>query len=106
MCIRDSGSATDRIASVRAGHRAWRKLVHDRGAPNDGRQRERAADPLAATNHIGNNTVMVKGPELACPTEPGLDLVENQDHFVLPAPVAQLTDVFDRSKVRPYSLIS
>ena len=44
--------AADRVARVRAGHRARRKLVHDLRPANDRRERQRTADALAAADHV------------------------------------------------------
>ena len=74
--------AANRVARVRAGHRAGRKLVHDRCAANDRRERQRTADAFAAADEVGRHAVMLEGPELARAAKAGLHFVEDEHDVV------------------------
>src|SRR3954467_2179541 len=97
--------AANRIACVRAGHRAGWELVHNFLSANDSRQRQRTADALAAADYVWGHAVMLEGPELTGAPESSLNFVTNEQHIMGFAPIGQFADVIIRRKVRPDPLV-
>jgi hypothetical protein len=103
--IRECGGSTQRIARVRAGHRAGRIQIHYILATEDRRNRQRAAESFSKASQVRNDLVMFKAKEPAGPSEPSLYLVEDQERLMPIAPTPELLDIFLGTETRSPSLI-
>src|SRR5204863_5836776 len=103
---RDGGGDTNGIASMRTGHRARPKLIHDLRAPDHRRQRQRTADAFTAANDVGRDAIMFKRPEFSGAPEAGLDFVEDQRDVVLLTPRRELFNIWHRREVGADALIA
>ena len=102
---RERGGDAHRVARVRARHRAGTELIHHRFPPDHRGERQRAADALAAADHIRRHTVVLERPELPRAPEARLHFVEGQHDLMLIAPRAQPLYKFHRREVRPDALV-
>lgn len=85
----DPGRARHGVAGVRAAHGPGLLRVHELLPRDDAGQGEPVRDPLGHDEDVRAHAVVLDGEHLARPTEPGLDLVDDQQNVV---PVADLAD--------------
>ena len=85
----DGGDARQRVAGVGPAEAARVGGVHQLGPTGDGGQRHPRGQGLGRGHHVGDHAGVLDGEQLAGPTEPGLDLVGDQDHAVLVAQLPQ-----------------
>ena len=83
------GGEVDGVAHERRGVRAGRPVAHERGAPDDRRHGQPAADALADGHQVRDDAPVLGRPGPAGPPEPALDLVEDEDDAVAIAQLAQ-----------------
>ena len=95
----------DRIAGMRTGHGTGRVLIHHFRPADHARQRQGTAHALAERDQIRRDAVVFEPPHGSGPPEPRLNLVEDQQGSVRPAPFGQRSCVFDRKKIRPHALV-
>src|SRR4051812_33401447 len=86
---RASGRKVDRVAHERRRVRAGSPVAHEPRPPDEGRDRHSAADPFSGRHQVRHDAPALRSPEPAGPTEPRLDLVDDQDHAVAVAQLAE-----------------